>query len=272
MSYIYNNRIIKPNNTLNWGDLVPFRLIQEFSKTNKITENDVFNVKNPIKKYKIISTGSVMLYTSEESIVWGTGCICPGGIGKKPKKIYAVRGPLTREELLKRGIECPEIYGDPALLFPKIYNPKIEKKYEWGIIPHYIEYESNEHRQILKNLENEGVKIIDICAGETKFIDELLEVRNVVSSSLHGLIMCDAYGIPNARVNISNKLIGGHFKFKDYYLSVNREIDLGLQLTLNSKLEDLKSLKLNTEITFDSEKLLNNSPWNFDENKHLFYL
>jgi pyruvyltransferase len=271
MEYTYNNRIIRPNNVLNWGDLVPFKIIQEFSKTNKITENDVFNVKDPGKMYKIISTGSVMLYTNEESIVWGTGCIRPEGIGRRPKKIYAVRGPLTREELLKRGIDCPEIYGDPALLFPKIYNPEVEKKYEWGIIPHYIEYESAEHRQILKNLENEGVKIIDICSGEKNFINEILEVKKVVSSSLHGLIMCDAYGIPNARVNISNKLIGGHFKFKDYYMSVGREIDLGLQLTKNTKLKDLELLNLNTQIIFDFEKLLSSGPWNFEENKNLFY-
>lgn len=60
--------------------------------------------------------------------VWGAGII--DGTKKlryKPKKVYAVRGPLTRKVLLAQGVKCPEIYGDPALLVAKYYQPKIEK-------------------------------------------------------------------------------------------------------------------------------------------------
>jgi len=202
-----------------------------------------------------------MAFTNANAIVWGTGCIDSRRIGGSPKKIYSVRGTITRGELLNRGISCPEIYGDPALLYPMIYNPKIEKKYKWGIIPHYIEFESERDIQILRNLEQQGFKIIDICAGKDKFIDELLEVENVVSSSLHGLIAADAYGIPNARVNISNKLIGGHFKFKDYCMSMGREIDYGLQLKSNTKLKEIEELHFNTDITFDGEEYLKSGPW-----------
>ena len=73
--------------------------------------------------------------------------------------------------------------------------------------------------------------------------------------------MADAYGIPNARINISNKLIGGHFKFKDYCLSVGREIDLGYQLTKNTKLSDIKKLYFNKRINFNQDLLLYNNPW-----------
>ena len=90
----------------------------------------------------------------------------------------------------------------------------------------------------------------------------MLEVENVISSSLHGLIIADAYGIPNARVNISNKLIGGDFKFKDYCMSVGREIDLGFQLYKNTTLKEISELHFNKKIDFDSNKLLNSSPWN----------
>jgi pyruvyltransferase len=259
-SYEFNGRDITPDNTQNWGDLIPYRIIEELFDTD-IKKDEIFNVENPNKDYKVYTTGSVMLFTKRNSVVWGTGCIDEGMIGEKPNKVYAVRGPLTRNELIKKGIDCPEVYGDPALLYPMIYNPKIDKKYKWGIIPHYIEFESSRDREVIKNLENQGIKVIDICSGEKEFIDELLEVENVISSSLHGLIMADAYGIPNARVNISNKLIGGHFKFKDYYLSVEREIDLGLQLTNKTKLSDLEKLYLNDSIDFDKNKLINNSPW-----------
>lgn len=258
---IFNGRKIIPNNTKNWGDLVPFNIIDKLFNNHGLNETDVFNVKNPGKQYKVYSTGSVMHFTKRNSIVWGTGCIDKGAIGDIPQKVYAVRGPLTRDELLKRGIECPEIYGDPALLYPMIYNPKIEKKYKWGIIPHYIEFESDKDIDILKNLEQLGFKIIDISSGEEEFINQVLEVENVISSSLHGLIIADAYGIPNARVNISNKLIGGDFKFKDYCMSVGREIDLGFQLHENTTLEEILELHFNKSIKFNSLKLLNSAPW-----------
>jgi len=242
---------------------VPYSIINHLFDHN-ISEDDVFNVKQPNKPYSVYSTGSVMHFTKNDSIVWGTGCIDKNMVGEKPKKVYSVRGPLTRQELLKKGIECPEIYGDPALLYPMIYNPKIEKKYKWGIIPHYIEFESDKDLNVLRNLENQGFKIIDICAGEKEFINQLLEVENIVSSSLHGLIVADAYGIPNARVNISNKLIGGHFKFKDYCLSVCREIDLGFQLTDETELNEIENLHFNSKIDFDSNKLLTSNPWSYE--------
>lgn len=257
----FNDRIIISNNTQNWGDLIPYYILKVLSKSNKLVDGDVFNVKRPYNRYKIYSTGSVMAFINNNAIIWGTGCIDKGRIGGKPKKIYSVRGPLTRYELSLKNIDCPEIYGDPALLYPLIYNPKIDKKYKWGIIPHYIEFESERDIQVLRNLERQGFKIIDICAGKEKFIDEMLEVENVISSSLHGLIAADAYGIPNARVNISNKLIGGHFKFKDYCMSMNRKIDYGLQLNNNTNLKEIEELHFNTDITFDGEAYLKSAPW-----------
>jgi pyruvyltransferase len=266
----FKDKEIISDNTQNWGDLIPYDILKNLSKSEKLKNGDVFNVKHPHRGYKIYSTGSVMAFTNTDSIVWGTGCIDRGAVGENPKKIYSVRGPLTRNEMLRRGNDCPEIYGDPALLFPIIYNPKnIEKKYKWGVIPHYIEFESEKDLLILRNLENLGFKIIDICSGKENFINEMLEVENVISSSLHGLIAADAYGIPNARVNISNKLIGGDFKFIDYCLSVERDVDYGLQLTNNTILTDIEHLHLNKRITFDVDEYLKSAPW-FSNEFNLF--
>ncbi len=56
----------------------------------------------------------------------------------------AVRGPLTRQFLMDMGIDCPKIYGDPALLLPKLF-PEFKKSEnptkEYIIIPHH----SDEH-------------------------------------------------------------------------------------------------------------------------------
>jgi pyruvyltransferase len=53
--------------------------------------------------------------------------------------------------------------------------------------------------------------------GRLHFINELASCDYILSSSLHGLILSDAYGIPNKWISISNNLSGREFKFKDYY-------------------------------------------------------
>lgn len=152
--------------------------------------------------------------------VWGAGLMADGqSMLIKPKKIYAVRGPLTRNLLLNQGIECPEIYGDPALLFPRFYDPIIEKKYKLGIIPHYVDKDCN----WIKSIQDENIKILNICSETHEFVRELKECEKVVSSSLHGLIAADAYRIPNMWLSISNKIGGAGFKFYDYFASVKRE-------------------------------------------------
>ena len=196
-----------------------------------------------------------MLFSKPKDIIWGTGCIAPNEVGSTPIKVYAVRGPLTRKELLKKNINCPEIYGDPALLFPEIYNPNKNPKYKYGVIPHYIDFTDPLSLKTIYHLESQGVKIINITSGIFNFIDELLQCQNVLSSSLHGLIMADAYNIPNIRIKLSDKLIGGDFKFKDYALSVNKNPIIG-------DINNFKNLNYSCDIQWDKNLLLNSGPWN----------
>lgn len=82
----------------------------------------------------MIIGSSLTLLCNSESIVWGAGVIDNAEeLLAHPKKVLAVRGPLSRQYLLERGIECPAVYGDPALLVPKVYNPSIEKNTNWAL-------------------------------------------------------------------------------------------------------------------------------------------
>ena len=60
-------------------------------------------------------SGSILMYSLPKDYIWGSGCIIEREVGIPPKKYYAVRGPLTREELIKVGRDCPEVYGDPEV-------------------------------------------------------------------------------------------------------------------------------------------------------------
>ena len=80
------------------------------------------------------------------------------------------------------------------------------------------------------------------------------------SSSLHGIIIADAYGVPSRRLILS-ELIGGDFKFNDYYLSVNRSYQDKIIIRKNIKVEELLSTDCSVSINFDSSKLIDSCPF-----------
>lgn len=262
----FNNKEFNLDANNNWGDNISYDVIKKLSGYESLPMESVFWYSKGMRKNgKIVAIGSVMYYTLENDIVWGTGCIKQGSIGKAPRKVLAVRGPLTRYELLSRDISVPDIYGDPALLIPRIYKvPNVKKNYKYGIIPHYIEYSDKNSLDVIKKLEHLGCKIINICSETEDFINELSDVEIVLSSSLDGLIAADAYGIPNARIKLSNRIIGLHFKFIDYYMSVQRQIDYGTQLWNNVTIDQLNKIKLNDKIKINLDLLLGNAPWHTD--------
>lgn len=153
------------------------------------------------------------------AVICGAGFISSDAeIHKAPKNVLAVRGPLSREILIKNNIECPEVYCDPALLLPDFYDPKVDKKYDVGIIPHYADKQKISQMKI----DDGNLKscFIDIESSLEAFVSSLKECRMIVSSSLHGVICAHAYGIPAVWMKLSDNLLGGNFKFKDYFYSI----------------------------------------------------
>lgn len=262
----------------NWGDMISYLIIKYFSKSEKFSPADLHwydpEGVQPFKNGKILAIGSAMLFTKPNDLVWGAGVIRANEVGANPKKVYAVRGPLTRTEMMKKGIEVPEIYGDPALLFPRIYDPSsvIRKKWKLGIIAHYIDYTDQNVVDRLNELERQGVRIINITAGAFHFIDELVSCEMVVSSTLHGLIMSDAYSVPNARIKLTDKITGGDFKYNDYYQSIGREHKVNIiDTTQPISAQTLLDLEFNCGHGLDLDLLLENSPWMDPQNKDMFY-
>jgi len=208
--------------------------------------------------------GSILAAANKYSVIWGAGFIREESKCKeKPLKVCAVRGPLTRQKLLNSGINCPEVYGDPALLLPLIYAPKIKKQFKLGIIPH-IHDKSAEWLQKVKKV---NIKVIDIQNPDPmKFIDELLSCEQIASSSLHGLIVADAYKIPSIWLEFSDKVEGKGFKFRDYFLSVNRSDTKPLVVNHQTTLNDILNKFVSYEINIDLLKLLDSCPFELSNN------
>ena len=163
---------------------------------------------------KLLAVGSIMKTLREGDTVWGSGVIRETDTwGDLPSecKFLALRGKLSEENL---GVNVG-VYGDPALLLPLMYNPQVKIKHEVGYIPHYVD---------APTFDGSGKKVIRVTQDWKSFVREVKSCKKIVSSSLHGIIIAEAYGIPAQWAVYSNKVIGNGFKFKDYLTGTNRPI------------------------------------------------
>jgi pyruvyltransferase len=188
----------------NYGDILTPLLFDYYKIPYQFTPN--------AKQADIISTGSIASKAQSYTTVLGSGFISSKDKVETRAKYKFVRGPKTREKIINAGGICPEIYGDPALLLPELIDEN-KKTHEIGIIPHYVDYnlikEKYPNEYVINLLTNDPIKT-------TK---EITSCKKVITSSLHGLIVANAYGIPAAWVKFSNNLAGDDFKFYDYALS-----------------------------------------------------
>ena len=63
----------------------------------------------------------------------------------------------------------------------------------------------------------DGSILINVNDEPLEVIKQLAQCRTVISSSLHGLIVADSFGIPNMHVLFSDRPLGDGYKFDDYY-------------------------------------------------------
>lgn len=171
----------------------------------------------PDKSNKLLGCGSILHYAKNGDAVFGSGAMHQNiNIVNKNINVFSVRGPLTRSLLVSQGVECPEVYGDPGILLPLI-RPRNShgKKWKIGVIPHYME------KRFVK-VGDPSIKVICVKSNIDKFLADMWGCERVVSSSLHGIILAESYGIPADWFSMTDEVVGGGFKFRDYYLSTDR--------------------------------------------------
>lgn len=243
----------------NFGDALNPLLVSKLSNKKLYSYRSLFKKpKEPV--YSVI--GSILDDANIPNMeVWGSGFIKENGNFKtKPSKVHAVRGPLSREIVLNHGIDCPEVYGDPALLCPLFFKPQKTNEFKLGLIPHFIDKNNEYISKLIERYPNE-VLLIDIEDKIENVIKQINRCQNILSSSLHGVIVGDAYDIPSYWLELSDKVIGKGFKFRDYMLSIGRDQMEPIILKENITLETLLSEFLPYEINFDKNKLLKSCPF-----------
>ena len=176
----------------------------------------------PIEKCKMIGIGSIMEYVTrtkhrQKILVWGSGYMKPGERNSDGRlKIYAVRGKYTAARLGKKGV----VLGDPGLLANLLYDDVGKKPGLIGFVPHYIDFNLPIVQKIKKDSR---FVVIDPLEDVERVVKNIAGCRLVVSSSLHGLIVADSFGIPCMHISLSDKVCGGSYKFEDYYSATGRE-------------------------------------------------
>jgi hypothetical protein len=175
-----------------------------------------------------VFAGSMLNHATPKSIVWGAGLASMLDGVNPDLKIKAVRGPISRMRAINCGAVCPKVYGDPAILLPKFYKPQAVKTHDVGVVPHYVD-----HLRVYARYDK-GERIIDPLQPVESFVDEIVSCERIISSSLHGIIIAHAYGIPAVWAKFSDSIGGDGTKYRDYYQSVEWEVDKPLDMVEKS--------------------------------------
>ena len=137
---------------------------------NPIIFNDLFSVKtkrSPLYSSEVIAIGSglnalfksntkigmvkqyLLKQLSDQFHVWGTGFLIKpeenSDFFRNDVTFHSVRGNLSKnylDKIFKNKFDIKT--GDAGLLISNLFDKKIEKKYELGIIPHFREQNEKE--------------------------------------------------------------------------------------------------------------------------------
>lgn len=194
----------------NFGDLLGPEIVAAILAQRGIRSEDA------IEDRRLLSVGSVLRLAGDGDVIWGTGVngkSLDQPYGFTSLDVRAVRGPLTREFLLDRGQDVPEVYGDPGLLtgllWPRETVGRPELATDTLIVPNLNDWSS--YRR--------GPNVLYPRTDLRDCIARIASAEFVIGSSLHAIVLAESFGIP------ARFIASGHepaFKYEDYYLGSGR--------------------------------------------------
>ena len=163
---------------------------------------------------RLAGVGSIIQFlpADYDGAIWGSGTIDDAERALPAAHVLAVRGPLTAERIGADGAA----YGDPGLLVGRqLRRPRSDGRIV--LVAH------GHHRgdpDILALAAMEGVRAVNVHRAAPAVVRGIASAGAVLTTSLHGLVTADAYGIPAVWTTREPALIGGDFKFRDYEAAV----------------------------------------------------
>ncbi len=201
------------NEKPNWGDHLSQYLLEKLVGITPewATPSDA----------EIVIVGSVLdvLPSSWNGIIAGAGKLHERTTVPRHADILGVRGHLTA-----RGLTGHYAVGDPGLLVDELIAPQI-KTHNLGVVPHWSD------TQLAARFAHLDPFVIQPSWTPEHVIAEIGSCKKIVSSSLHGIIVADAFGIPRRAemfANMNNRYEGSGFKFLDYASGIDFPMNWGL--------------------------------------------
>jgi pyruvyltransferase len=157
---------------------------------------------------ELISIGSILSHVPDG---WEGTVVGAGLLGRRARadvshaRILALRGALTARRIRWRKDVA---LGDPGLLVPFLIEP-VSPRYELGLVPHWSDG--------ALPMRFAGRVIRPLSVDPLHVVREIASCQAVISSSLHGVVVADAFGIPCRPERFDGmSQEGGDFKFRDY--------------------------------------------------------
>lgn len=199
----------------NFGDALAPWLVR------RITGREAVFALPSERRRTVFVGGSIIAMAGPGCLVWGSGVLSARDPISPHATLLAVRGPLTRARALACAVDCPQVYGDPALLLPRFLRASTAGRRGVGLVPHFADLPRV--RPALR--PSAELRLIDIQSPVEEVVEQITRCELVLSSSLHGLIVSHAYGIPAVWVELRRLPSGDRSKFHDHQLSVGLDAE-----------------------------------------------
>lgn len=156
-----------------------------------------------IQDADLLSAGSLLENAAQNArdgaVIWGSGVMYGDPVDLSRLDVRAVRGSLSASAA---GVDVP--LGDPGILVPSLWERPVAR-HRLGVVRHYADNRSYPWADA------------EICCDES--VDSVIgfigSCSRVASSSLHGLIVAQAWDIPCVRLHHED-VAGGDFKWADW--------------------------------------------------------
>jgi len=164
----------------------------------------------------LLTVGSILHFAKNGDIIWGSGR--NGKISSEEHRfnnldVRMLRGPLTHKFLAEHGVSAPKIFGDPGLLvgylFPEYLALGNTKIHKLTVISNLNDTIINIHPSMLKS-PTDPLRSVLVRIAQSEL---------VISSSLHGIVVAEAFGVP---VRVLKSSTEPTFKYEDYFLGTGR--------------------------------------------------
>jgi hypothetical protein len=147
--------------------------------------------------------------------IWGSGFLLAGSRFRshRPVRVHAVRGPLSRRKI--GSAASGAALGDPGLLVGR-HLPRRHAAHRCVVlVPHYVDL--GRALRIAEARPGE-LRVVDVLDPLPVVLEQLAGAGIILSSSLHGLVVADALGLPSTWVRFGPWPSRSRFKFVDYFL------------------------------------------------------